>query len=60
MPNKTYLGDSVYGEQTLHDLILTTNNGEENTNIIFLGPSEVQRLIIWFRSIGIKFPKEEG
>ncbi len=50
--NKTYLGDGVYVEiQEIQEsttmLKLTTSNGIEDTNTIFLEPEIVDALKIW-------------
>lgn len=42
---KDYLGDSVYAEETeFGDLILTTENGIEASNIIILEPAVIRAL----------------
>ena len=35
---KSYLGDAVYAEMSRGMIKLTTNNGEEDTNTIYLEP----------------------
>lgn len=35
-PNKTYLGDAVYADFNGHQVILTTEDGIQKTNKIFL------------------------
>jgi hypothetical protein len=53
--NKQYIGDGVYVEQDGSDLVLTTENGIETTNIIVL-ESEVLNNI--FRYLKLKVTKE--
>jgi hypothetical protein len=36
MPNKVYLGDSVYVDNDGYYLILTTENGDSPSNVIYL------------------------
>ena len=38
MPEKTYLGDSVYAEHDGYGLTLTTENGYGPSNTIYLEP----------------------
>ena len=50
---KHYLGDGVYVEFE-NDLIkLTTENGIEITNTIYLGTFEYSALLKWVESLGI-------
>lgn len=44
IPEKRYLGDSVYAEITGVNIKLTTSNGIEDTNIIYLEPEVVLEL----------------
>ena len=43
--NKTYLGDGVYIEQVPGGLKMTTENGIEATNTIYLEPAVVEAFI---------------
>ncbi len=45
MKPKAYLGDSVYVECVADDLILTTNNGEADSNTIVLEPEVYEALL---------------
>ena len=44
--HKRYIGDSVYVDKwAFGGIVLTTNNGYENSNEIFLEPEVIQGLI---------------
>lgn len=43
----TYLGDSVYAGFDGFNIVLTTNNGEGATNVIFLEPSVLSALDLY-------------
>lgn len=45
MNNKAYLGDSVYVEDLGNEVILTTENGIETTNRIYLEEEVIQAFI---------------
>lgn len=53
MPNKEYLGDSVYVEFDGFGLTLTTNNGypDDPRNEIYLEPKIVENMIKYFDKI---------
>ena len=42
---KSYLGDGVYVEWSMESLVLTTENGIEVTNRIYLEPEVYQALV---------------
>ena len=44
MPDKTYLGDSVYVDFSGYGITLTTENGYGPTNTIFLEPEGIVSL----------------
>jgi hypothetical protein len=44
---KTYLGDGVYAEFDGHGFIITTSNGIETTNTIYLEPEVLQAFVNW-------------
>jgi hypothetical protein len=48
---KTYLGDSVYAEYNGSDLVLTTNNGLNDTNRIVLDPHVLWNLEGYIKQI---------
>lgn len=48
---KVYLGDSVYAEFDGHFVTLTTENGIEATNTIYLEPQVQIALVKFFESI---------
>ena len=50
--NKTYLGDSVYVEDDGYFMILTTENGDGPTNVIYLEPQVCAALAKYVKSIG--------
>ena len=61
--NKAYLGDGVYIEcDGLGQVVLTTNDGINTTNIIYLEPEVVQAMIKWVSDNFISGPltKEMG
>lgn len=43
---KTYLGDAVYAEETAGMIRLTTEDGLDETNVIYLEPEVAMRLKI--------------
>ena len=43
--NKTYLGDGVYVESNNHEIILTTENGIEIVNTIYLDIDVTKKLL---------------
>ena len=43
--NKEYLGDGVYVESNNHEIILTTENGIEIINTIYLDIDVAQKLL---------------
>jgi hypothetical protein len=45
--SKTYLGDSVYADTDSGMIKLTTENGVEVTNTIFLEPEVYNSLVAW-------------
>lgn len=48
---KTYLGDGVYVEFEDEMIKLTTENGIETTNIIYLEPDVYSNLIKWVEGL---------
>jgi glycyl-tRNA synthetase (class II) len=42
---KTYLGDSVYAEVRPYNVILTTENGAEASNTIYLEPEVLEAFL---------------
>lgn len=46
---KIYLGDSVYGDIENGMVVLTTENGVEVSNRIYLEPQVVEAFIGWLR-----------
>ena len=48
---KMYLGDAVYVDFDGHGLILTTENGIETTNTIFLEPEVYAALEIYVKDL---------
>lgn len=53
MKEKKYLGDGVYFKYDGSELVLTTENGVMQTNIIFLEMEVIQRLIEELQNEGI-------
>lgn len=52
---RAYLGDSVYVDLELGQVKLTTENGIEKTNTIFLEPQVMDALIQWYKDLnGVK------
>ena len=51
MSNKVYLGDGAYAEYDGFSLILTTSNGIEDTNTIYLEPELFQNLEEFVRKL---------
>jgi hypothetical protein len=49
--NKIYLGDAVYADFDDNILILTTENGVETTNKIYLEPDVVYALINFWKKV---------
>ena len=49
---KIYLGDSVYGDFSSGQVILTTENGMGSSNTIILEPEVVVALVEWLAAIG--------
>ena len=47
---KQYLGDSVYAEMKDDFLVLTTENGYEPSNTIYLEPQVLESLLRYIRS----------
>jgi len=57
---KDYLGDSVYiqeGPQLRGEIILTTENGEYPSNVIYMDPSVVRALLSYLNTHG--YPNRE-
>lgn len=50
---KVYLGDGVYAQWDGYQLILTTENGIEVTNIIVLEPEVLRALGLFFQQLGV-------
>lgn len=56
--DKVYLGDGVYIQLTsCNDWLLTTENGVEVTNKIYLGPVEINNFLEYLRSQGVNLTK---
>lgn len=52
-PNKVYLGDGVYAKRDqCGGIVLTTENGVETTNTIYLEPDVMKSLIQYTRGKG--------
>jgi hypothetical protein len=51
---RRYLGDAVYAEIEGAMVKLTTENGIETTNTIYLEPHVAEELVRYLRSIGIR------
>lgn len=47
--SKMYLGDSVYVEYDGHDVRISTNNGEEDRNTIYLNPDIIINLLEYLK-----------
>lgn len=49
MPDKTYLGDGVYAQRRTPDgaVVLTTENGLRETNMIVLEDQVIEALLLW-------------
>lgn len=43
---KTYLGDGAYAEVGGHDVKIFTSDGYKETNVIYLGPREIEILVM--------------
>lgn len=58
MSNKVYLGDSVYYENEVGRgrVVLTTNNGHSDSNVIYL---ENEVLVSLLRQLGSDFGREK-
>jgi hypothetical protein len=52
MKPKLYLGDGIYAEVKYDELILTTEDGIETTNIIILEPQIYHALEVYMSSNG--------
>lgn len=48
---KEYLGDSVYVDHNGHKVVLTTEQGGDVTNRIYLSPEVVQALASYIRRV---------
>ena len=48
---KKYLGDAVYADFDGYNVVLTTENGIEQTNVIVLEPSVISRLKEYFERV---------
>jgi hypothetical protein len=46
-----YVGDGVYVKRTPSHVVLTTSNGSETTNTIYLEAEVVRALRAWFRHV---------
>ena len=51
METKSYLGDGVYVDHNETELILTTSDGYETTNVIVLGMNEWEALEAYVKRI---------
>ena len=49
---KEYLGDAVYADYDGYSVILTTSNGIEDTNSIYLEPIVIKHLKEFFKKVG--------
>lgn len=54
---KQYLGDGVYIEFDGYSLILTTENGIEVTNTIYLEPDVYHALLVYVKEIQLESAK---
>jgi hypothetical protein len=52
--NKAYLGDGVYVQNDGYSVLLTTENGIEETNIVYLEP---EVLLAFVRYLSRKMPE---
>lgn len=52
MPNKSYLGDSVYAEENDCYITLTTDNGMGPSNTIHLEPHVFYKLLSYAKRLG--------
>ena len=48
---KKYLGDAVYADFDGYNVVLTTENGIEQTNVIVLEPLVISRLKEYFERV---------
>lgn len=55
--NKVYLGDGVYCEDDGHGIILTTENGIEASNTIYLEREVLDKLLSFVFSQGDDLPR---
>ena len=55
METKVYLGDSVYAQYNDWEIILTTENGIKETNIIVLEPDVYMNLFGYIKQITDKW-----
>lgn len=53
---KVYLGDGVYAEDDGHGIVLTTSNGIDVTNVIYLEPEVLDKLLSVVFSRGDEIP----
>jgi len=60
MSRKVYLGDAVYADVECGMLKLTTWNGLETTNTIYLEPEVVDALQNYLKSLADQAPAEES
>lgn len=51
MDEKVFLGDGVYAQHDGYSLILTTENGVEATNTIYLEPSVINSLENYLKNL---------
>jgi hypothetical protein len=51
MAIKTYLGDQVYADYDGFHVTLTTENGIQTTNIIYLEPAVLQAFNVWLARV---------
>lgn len=57
--NKQYLGDSVYVEQDGPNIVLTTENGVEETNCIYIESAVLDALLKYLKLKVVKESEEE-
>lgn len=48
---KVYLGDSVYADTDGFQIVLTTENGMEPSNTIFLEPKVIGNLMLYMEAL---------
>jgi hypothetical protein len=58
MFEKTYLGDSVYAEFDGYNIVLTTEDGDDPSNIIYMEPEVVTSLLRYIDRLKVALANE--